>query len=469
MSQYYCTGCRKSSECATIPRRCSNCYRIGTISEMPEIKPVDTRGSFEVPMYPTPFKALNAYLSHQTRDKGVLPGGFSSKGITLLGGPPNIGKSIFLIQLVEHLGKLGKKCACAVTEAEALERYKRELSHAENVTILNVASRVFNDVDTFVSSVKPDVLVIDSIDMMWTHLDSYGPMGARPSQNENMGSHAQTAKIIKDLDKNILPRWKIPVYAAAFVEKKNPLVFSGLHEKFYLATDGFIINHSEGEQSCIKEFYVKKRKNHSCPPRGFYLRIRKQSDGRFEDITPGCDVRDIPSVERRMPGSVLCASLSEAKFLQLVIGEMVLKQPIFGDNIKSESLVPDRELQRVKACMELLQIPGENMKVQSSIPFDPLCELAVLAASYSMQQNKFPGAKALFIGQVDLNGNILPFEVGPWVADVQIPFDCFVIGNFSKLKYPFTRSQVRPITHIQELEHIFNMLSKAGGRAPSAV
>lgn len=455
-----CNKCMYKWETKETPRRCISCYYIGKVEFLRDVESEHSTSFKEMVDVPTPFSSLNQYLacnnSNDSRDRKT--GGFRNVGITLLGGPPNIGKSIFLIQFAKALSEKGNICVCAVTEDGALRRYQKELTNEKNVHILDVADSFFDDIERFVRKVKPQYLFVDSIDETRYFLPSYGAMGMGKMQNQPKGSPRQTVGVIKKLHQ-ISKEMKIPVYAASFVDKDKPLTLSGAIEKFYLSDDVFLLLHCEGEESPIKQVYVKKRRDHPTPSDHFYLKLRKGEDGKYEDIRPGIDLREIISVNKGSAGSVLCASLKEARFKQLLVGETVIKQTLYGDNIKSEQIVPDKDLQSVKACLELLQIHANHLMVQSSIDFTPLSELSVLAACYSLQQNKSPiGKKALFIGQVDITGNVLPINVDSWISSIQIPFDCKIVGNFSKMRYPFTSNQARPINHIDELEHVFNSL-----------
>jgi len=452
-----CSKCMYKWESNETPRRCVSCYYIGKVEYLRDVESQTSTSFKEMVDVPTPFLSLNQYLacSNSISGQNRKTGGFRSVGITLLGGPPNIGKSIFLIQFAKYLSEKGNICVCAVTEDGALRRYQKELMNVKNVHILDVADSFFDDIERFVRRIKPQYLFVDSIDETKYFLPSYGAMGLGKLQNQPKGSPRQTVGVIKKLHQ-ISKEMKIPVYAASFVDKDKPLTLSGAIEKFYLSDDVFILLHCEGEESSIKQFYVKKRRDHPTPSDPFYLKLRKGEDGKYADIMPGVDLREIISVIKGNAGAVLCASLKESKFKQLLVGETVIKQTLYGDNIRSEWIVPDKDLQTVKACMELLQIHADNLMVQSSIVFTPLSELSVLAACYSLQQNKSPlGKKALFIGQVDIAGNVLPLNVDPWVSSIHIPFDCKIVGNFSKMRYPFTKNQARPIYHIDELEHVF--------------
>ena len=94
---------------------------------------------------------------------GVVPGSLS-----LVGGSPGIGKSTLLLQVSEALAKQGQTVLYVCGEESAAQsslRAQRLGVRSENILLLNETN--FTQIQAHVKSVKPNVLIVDSIQIVY--------------------------------------------------------------------------------------------------------------------------------------------------------------------------------------------------------------------------------------------------------------------------------------------------------------
>ncbi len=123
----------------------------------------------------------------------VLGGGLVSGSVTLLGGDPGIGKSTLLIQTLAHLSQ--HRRVLYITGEESLQqvtlRARRLQLPEENLRLL--AETQVEAILAHAASEKPDVMVIDSIQTMYTELLSSAP-GAVAQVRESAARLVRFAK-----------------------------------------------------------------------------------------------------------------------------------------------------------------------------------------------------------------------------------------------------------------------------------
>ncbi len=123
----------------------------------------------------------------------VLGGGLVSGSVTLLGGDPGIGKSTLLIQSLAHLSQQHR--VLYITGEESLQqvtlRARRLGLPEQNLRLL--AETQVEAILAHASQEKPDVMVIDSIQTMYTELLSSAP-GAVAQVRESAARLVRHAK-----------------------------------------------------------------------------------------------------------------------------------------------------------------------------------------------------------------------------------------------------------------------------------
>ncbi len=99
----------------------------------------------------------------------VLGGGVVAGSVVLVGGDPGIGKSTLLLQVLEQLGQRGKLALYASGEESPHQikmRGDRLGTHSDQIYLLSATS--LEEVLTAVREIKPAILVVDSIQTLFT-------------------------------------------------------------------------------------------------------------------------------------------------------------------------------------------------------------------------------------------------------------------------------------------------------------
>ena len=107
----------------------------------------------------------------------VLGGGGVAGSLVLVGGAPGIGKSTLLLQICSYLGKTAQVLYVSGEESEQQIKLRAARLHVDNDELMLLAE---TDVDAIVESVdavKPDILIVDSIQTLY-HADNTSSPGS---------------------------------------------------------------------------------------------------------------------------------------------------------------------------------------------------------------------------------------------------------------------------------------------------
>ncbi|MCH8844413.1 MAG: DNA repair protein RadA [SAR324 cluster bacterium] len=169
LARYACTSCG-----ARFPKwlgRCPECGEWNTVAE--EAQPAAELGSAMAHADPSPVVSLrdvggeareariSTGLSELDR---VLGGGFLPRSVTLLGGDPGIGKSTLVLQILDHIGRAGRK-TLYITGEESAGQIK---SRADRLGLSGAGIQIVTEVELermipAMVQEAPDLTVIDSI------------------------------------------------------------------------------------------------------------------------------------------------------------------------------------------------------------------------------------------------------------------------------------------------------------------
>ena len=198
--KYVCQNCGY-----TTPKwmgRCTECGEWNSfVEEMDMPAPQGKAASLERAVYAKPKKIKDIVPQKEDRYRTkndeldrVLGGGIVPGGVILLGGDPGIGKSTILLQTTESLGRQGLKVLYISGEESEQQLKMRALRmkvSSENLYFLSEINVPYI-VDTILSE-KPDVVIIDSIQTMYSPAITSAP-GSVSQIRENTNALIQIAK-----------------------------------------------------------------------------------------------------------------------------------------------------------------------------------------------------------------------------------------------------------------------------------
>ena len=119
----------------------------------------------------------------------VTGGGFVAGSVLLLGGEPGIGKSTLLIQACAALARRGER-VCYISGEEAMDQVRLRagrLGLADAAVELAAETGVEDIVATLGQGRRPALVVIDSIQTMWTDAIEASPGTVQPGARRSPG------------------------------------------------------------------------------------------------------------------------------------------------------------------------------------------------------------------------------------------------------------------------------------------
>ena len=162
-----CTACGE-----TTPQwlgRCPACDEWGSLVEGrprsgPSAAPGTATAARPIPLAEVDLAAEPASPTGIGELDRVLGGGLVAGSVTLLGGEPGIGKSSLLLQAAAALSRRGRRCLLVTAEESAAQvRLRAERLGAVAPGLQLLAETGLPEVLAAVEQVRPDVLVVDSI------------------------------------------------------------------------------------------------------------------------------------------------------------------------------------------------------------------------------------------------------------------------------------------------------------------
>lgn len=118
----------------------------------------------------------------------VLGGGIVRGSLILVGGDPGIGKSTLLLQIANNIGNKGKKVLyVSGEESTAQIKLRAFRMDIRSGNIFLVSENNTQNVDVYVSDVKPDILIIDSIQTMYNPAITSAPGSVSQVREATLG------------------------------------------------------------------------------------------------------------------------------------------------------------------------------------------------------------------------------------------------------------------------------------------
>lgn len=184
--------------------KCPSCNSWNTIEEtlITETKSSATRSlskSISTGLY-TPKKIADVKVGYETRYKTglneldrVLGGGIVRGELVLVGGDPGIGKSTLLLQICQSIGNQRKILYVSGEESEGQIKLRAERLGVSSDKLYLISETDVETVIECINSLKPDVVIIDSIQTM-NRQDITSAAGSVPQVREATNAFMHIAK-----------------------------------------------------------------------------------------------------------------------------------------------------------------------------------------------------------------------------------------------------------------------------------
>jgi len=321
----------------------------------------------------------------------VLGGGIVPGSLVLIGGDPGIGKSTLLLQAMNHLAqRAGKVLYVSGEESASQTRLRGERLGASHKQLLILAENSLEAILVHANAVKPNAIVIDSIQTVWTSALESAP-GSVSQVRESAGKLMMLAK-----------GSGIPVFLVGHVTKDGSIAGPRVLEHM---VDTVLYFEGDGSHPFRILRAVKNRFGST------------NEIGVFEMKQEGLCGVDNPSelflAERPLgvSGSVVTASLEGTRPL-LVELQALVTQSSFGVPRRTTIGVDHNRLALLVAVLEKkvgLHLAGQDIFLNAAGGVrlnEPAADLAMIMAVTSSHLDRSIPPETVVLGEVGLAGEV---------------------------------------------------------------
>lgn len=320
----------------------------------------------------------------------VLGGGIVAGSMVLISGDPGVGKSTLLLQVAANLA-VNKKTVLYISGEESQSQIKsratRLKSHCDDI-LLSSATDV-NLISSLAQNVKPDVLIIDSIQTLFNN--DY------PSSPGSIVQLRESALVLQMLAK----RHDIAIMVVGHITKQGTIAGPKVLEHMV----DTVLSFDARTDRSYRLLRVDKNRFGDASEVGVFL----MTSAGFESVT---DPSQYFLAERNVaPGSVLTVVMEGARPLVLEIQALVNKTS-FGYPQRTAAGYDKNRLQLILAIIErhvrlsmgdydvFVNVVG-GLKVK-----EPAADLAVATAIISSLKGKSLPENLVLFGEVGLTGEV---------------------------------------------------------------
>ncbi|OGX52149.1 MAG: DNA repair protein RadA [Omnitrophica WOR_2 bacterium RIFCSPLOWO2_12_FULL_46_30] len=322
----------------------------------------------------------------------VLGGGIVKGAVVLLGGDPGIGKSTISLQLSNQLSQTGLK----ILYVSAEESVQQTLMRAERLGILD-SERIYvvNQTDLsaiieYIKKIKPDVMIIDSIQVIFS-----------PDISSSPGSVSQVRECSNILTR-IAKSADISMFIIGHVTKEGALAGPRILEHIVDTVLYF-----EGERySSYRILRAVKNRFGSTNEIGVF----HMGSGGLEEVKNPSEFF-LSERPQDAPGSVITSVLEGTRPMLLEVQALVARSSFGYATRRSEGFDYNRLNLLVAVLEKRLGLHLENEDIFINIAGgvtvkDPSCDLAVALAIVSSFKEKIVKKDIVIIGEVGLASEI---------------------------------------------------------------
>lgn len=380
--------------------RCPNCGEWNTMVEEKEVAPVEVRRSRTTLSgdRSKPLKLKDVAMDKTTRTETdlvelnrVLGGGVVPGSLVLIGGDPGIGKSTLLLQISQQL-TAKEETVLYVTGEESSEQVKMraERLHVSGNDFYIYSETNMSEIRAAIESVKPDVVIIDSIQTM-----------VQPDVTSAAGSVSQVRETTAEL-MQIAKTNGIAIFIVGHVTKEGALAGPRMLEHMVDTVLYF-----EGDRyHSFRILRAVKNRFGSTNEIGIF---EMRQEGLIEVTNPS-EV----FLEERLAGangSAIVVSMEGTRPILVEI-QALLTPTVYGNAKRTASGLDYSRVSLLLAVLEkraglMLQNQDAYLKATGGVKLDePTIDLAVAMAIVSSYKEKETQPDECFVGEIGLTGEI---------------------------------------------------------------
>lgn len=399
-SAYFCQNC--GYESAKWLGQCPSCKQWNTFveeviekasSRVPEWRssvPVAKRANQAAVIHEIVYSEEQRILTPDSEFNRVLGGGIVLGSLVLIGGEPGIGKSTLMLQLALSLPKVKTLYISGEESEQQIKMRAERLSQSSKANCFILTETSTQNIFKQIESVKPDVIVIDSIQTLHSSQIESAP-----------GSVSQVRECTAELLR-FAKETNTPVLIVGHITKDGSIAGPKVLEHMVDTVLQF-----EGDRHHVYRILrAVKNRFGSSSELGIY---EMQGSGLREVSNPS----EIMLAQREEPVSgVAIAAMLEGMRPLLIEVQALVSNSAFGTPQRTSTGFDAKRLNMILAVLEkklgfrlstqdvFVNIAG-GLRVE-----DPAIDLAVAAAIISSQQDIPLPSNVAFSGEVGLSGEI---------------------------------------------------------------
>ena len=445
-SAFFCQNCGTQS-----PKwlgKCPQCNEWNTFVEEVITKEEQTKTWNGINKVNSPISINDITFSKEKRIKTkdtelnrVLGGGIVPGSVILLAGDPGIGKSTLLLQLALTSDKKILYVSGEESENQIKMRAQRVENSSENCLILTETST--QNIFTHIDSVKPNLLVIDSIQTLHSQVIDASP-----------GSVSQIRETASELLR-FAKETATPVILIGHITKDGGIAGPKILEHMV-----DVVLQFEGDRNHVYRILrAQKNRFGSTSELGIYEMV---SHGLKEVHNPSEIL--ISQKDEALSGTAVSATIEGVRPMLIEVQALV-STAVYGTPQRSATGFDLRRLSMLLAVLEkrcgfrlgakdvFLNITG-GIKVD-----DPSIDLCVVAAILSSNENVAISDKICFAGEVGLSGEIRPAtRIEQRILEAEkLGFEQIFISKYNKLEVEKFAIKVLSFGKVEEIyQTLFN-------------
>lgn len=388
------------------------------------------------------FKEEDRIVTYSNELNRVLGGGIVYGSLILLGGEPGIGKSTLMLQLALHLNNK-RVLYISGEESEQQIKLRANRIEAQNESLYVLTEVVMENILTQLSNQPADVIIIDSIQTLYTGLIE-----------SSAGSISQIRECAGQLLK-LAKTTGIPIFLIGHITKDGSIAGPKVLEHMV-----DVVLQFEGDRNHLFRI-LRASKN----------RFGSTSEiGIYEMATEGLREVDNPSgilisdKEETLSGTSVCVTMEGIRPILLEIQALV-STAVYGTPQRSATGFDLRRLNMLLAVLEKrcgfqLSIKDVFLNLTGGIKVeDPAMDLAVISAILSSNENLPVSPEICFAAEVGLTGEIRPVtRIEQRIAEAEkLGFKRIFVSKFNTKGLKLDKYQIK-VVGLNKVEELYKEL-----------
>jgi DNA repair protein RadA/Sms len=448
-SVFFCQSC--GAESPKWVGKCPACGAWNTYVEELVSKSGPTKTSFGVTKHQVnkpvliqeiEFKEEDRIVTYSNELNRVLGGGIVYGSLILLGGEPGIGKSTLMLQLGLHLN--GKRVLyISGEESEQQIKLRANRIEAQNDSLYVLTEVVMENIFTQLSNQPADVIIIDSIQTLYTGLIE-----------SSAGSISQIRECAGQLLK-LAKTTGIPIFLIGHITKDGSIAGPKVLEHMV-----DVVLQFEGDRNHLfRILRASKNRFGSTSEIGIY---EMAGEGLREVENPSGIL--ISDKEETLSGTSICVTMEGIRPILLEIQALV-STAVYGTPQRSATGFDLRRLNMLLAVLEKrcgfqLSIKDVFLNLTGGIKVeDPAMDLAVISAILSSNENVPVSPEICFAAEVGLTGEIRPVtRIEQRIAEAEkLGFKRIFVSKFNIKGLKLDKYQIK-VVGLNKVEELYRAL-----------